>query len=641
MIKIFSPTDKVFSSNGDIVIKATRANVHKVDNGDYYLEIEAGNEYSDYLKANNIVVVPTPQGYQAFRLEAPIEATGTKIKAKAWHVYYDSENYVIADSYVVNKNCQDALNHLNAATDITSPFTFTSNVSHVDNYRCVRKSLREAVATVLSRWGGHIVRDNYNVSIQNTIGKDNGVTIQYKKNLTGIAVKEDWSSVCTKCLPVGKDGYTLAELYVLADIQYDIPYTKVVSFDQGNINRDDYPSEEAYRAALRADLLAKANAYLNIAKYPTINYKVSANVDRITDVGDLVEVYDERLGLSLAASVVSYDYDAIQEKYTLVQFGTLGASLSDLRVSISNDINTSLAQYTADITAYLDVAVEVAVAEIWEALGAGNVIFNGSDIIVVDRLPAESAVNVMKINKNGISFSNSGVVGTFTKPWSIENVLDASKTTLQNVSLASLFGGVLALGGNYYNNRGKVEVYTEGEANPIGVIDRTGFQFITDTSDLVKIGREGFTAKDANDTSFLSVKAGEVIINGQNFLDTIRYKNGDTYEETELTIAGYINTASDKLCFSVVLPKELPSSLVAVVTELKANVRLSGGGFLFGSFEAGGHNILTDASLTVTANASDRKVNIEVSSSSPWSVTADTPAAVTLEAVELSFTSPT
>ena len=50
MIKIFSPTDKVFSSNGDTVIKATRAVVHKTDNGDYYLELECGLEYIDYIK---------------------------------------------------------------------------------------------------------------------------------------------------------------------------------------------------------------------------------------------------------------------------------------------------------------------------------------------------------------------------------------------------------------------------------------------------------------------------------------------------------------------------------------------------------------------------------------------------------------
>ena len=78
MIKVFSPTDKVFYSNGDVVIKATSAKVHCEDNGDYYIEIIAGIEYSEWLVARNIVVAPTPDGDQPFRLEKK-KKNGTKI----------------------------------------------------------------------------------------------------------------------------------------------------------------------------------------------------------------------------------------------------------------------------------------------------------------------------------------------------------------------------------------------------------------------------------------------------------------------------------------------------------------------------------------------------------------------------------
>ena len=37
MIKIFSPTDKIFSSNGDVVLRPLRAKVHKEDN--FYLDM--------------------------------------------------------------------------------------------------------------------------------------------------------------------------------------------------------------------------------------------------------------------------------------------------------------------------------------------------------------------------------------------------------------------------------------------------------------------------------------------------------------------------------------------------------------------------------------------------------------------------
>ena len=37
MIRAFGKTDRDFSSNGDIIIKATKAKLHKKDNGDYYI----------------------------------------------------------------------------------------------------------------------------------------------------------------------------------------------------------------------------------------------------------------------------------------------------------------------------------------------------------------------------------------------------------------------------------------------------------------------------------------------------------------------------------------------------------------------------------------------------------------------------
>jgi hypothetical protein len=62
MIKIFGITDKDYTSNGDIVLQATKAKVHKEDNGDFYISIEAPLSYIDYLAPNNIVVANTPQG---------------------------------------------------------------------------------------------------------------------------------------------------------------------------------------------------------------------------------------------------------------------------------------------------------------------------------------------------------------------------------------------------------------------------------------------------------------------------------------------------------------------------------------------------------------------------------------------------
>jgi phage minor structural protein len=302
MIRVFSPTDTDFTNNGEVVIQATLAVVHKVDNGPFYLELQCGLEYLDYIQPKNILVVPTPQGAQAFRIKT-VETTRSKISAKAWSPFYDSENYLIADSYVVEKNCNDALDHLNRATDTQSPFTTLSDVQTIASFRCVRKSLYEAINTVLERWGGHLVRDNFNIQIRESIGSDNGVTIQYRKNLKEISVTYDWSAVCTKLLPVGKDGFTTE--YIYSQQQYDLPYTRTVSFEQ-DINKEDYEDEDQYKAALRDDLTAQAQKYLEISQYPAINYTLNANLDKITDIGDTVVVFDERLGVNITTHVLSF-----------------------------------------------------------------------------------------------------------------------------------------------------------------------------------------------------------------------------------------------------------------------------------------------------------------------------------------------
>ena len=494
MLKVFSPVDTTFTSNGDAVIQATRAVIHKVDNGDFYLDLECGLEYIDYIKPNNIIVAPTPQGDQAFRIDT-IESTRTKITAKCWHIFYDSENYLIADSYVYEKNCNDALDHLNAALDNPSPFNTLSDVQTIASYRCVRSSFYEAIQTVLERWGGHLVRDNFNIQIRNTIGQDNGVTIQYKKNLKEITVSYDWSQVCTKCLPVGQDGYTLDELYLYSDTQYAIPYTRTVTFDQGSIVKEDYPDDDSYKAALREDLIAQCTAYLEIAQYPAINYTLNANMEKITDVGDLVEVYDERLGVAISAAVLSFDYDCILGSYVSIEFGTAGASLSDLMSGVTQEINTAIAENTANLTVNLQAAIEVAEERIWNALGSSYCIYSGDQILIVDTLPAENATNCIRINSGGIAFSQTGINGTFTTAWTIDGTFNAQAINVINFTADLIKGGTLKLGSNL-NSYGCIEVYNEANTL-IAQLDKNGLlMYGKDGSYLVMNTSVGFSGYD-------------------------------------------------------------------------------------------------------------------------------------------------
>lgn len=493
MIKLFGVTDTNFSSNGDIVINPLRAKVHKEDNGSFFIDIETNLDYVDYLVEGNIIIADTPQGDQAFRV-GNVEKTRFKIKTRCYHVFYDSENYLIADSYVVEKNCNDALDHLNNATDNVSPFTTLSDVQTIKSFRCVRKSLYEAISTVLERWGGHLVRDNFNIQIRNSIGQDNGVTVRYAKNLKEITCEENWDAVVTKLMPVGKEGLLLPEQYLYSDTQYPLPYTKTVSFTQ-DIEEEDYETEDAYNEALINDLRIQAQNYLEENCVPKVNYTLKANLEKISDVGDTIAVIDERLGINLITHLISYDYDCILKKYTELEFGNFQQKLSNLVSGITSTTQQQLEENNATIQVILSAELQAATDKIWESLGDSYVIYDGDKILVVDTLPKEQARNVIMINNEGIAFSQTGINGTFNSAWTIDGTLNMQEIDVINLTANLIKGGTLKLGSNL-NEYGQLEVYDEAN-NLIAELNKSGLKMYgVDHSYIVINNQVGFAVYD-------------------------------------------------------------------------------------------------------------------------------------------------
>lgn len=512
MLKLFNSTDKIYTTNGDKTIIATKAKVHKEDNGSFYLELETGLEYVNDLVQGNIVVAPTPQGEQAFRLSNP-EKTKTKIRVKANHVYFDSQNYLIADSYVVDKNCNDALDHLNSATDNPSPFTTLSNILNINSYRCVRTSLYDAINTVIERWGGHLVRDNWTIKVMATIGQDNGVTVRYAKNLKDITCTEDWSNVVTKLLPVGQDGLLLDELYVYSETQYTIPYTKTITFDQSNVLEEDYTTdgvldENAYQQALINDLRDKAQTYVTNNSVPQVNYTLKANVEKITDVGDTIQVIDERLGINIMTNVIAYDYDCILNKYTELEFGNFTPKLSNLLTGITTATQQAITNANQTIVVTLADELQEAQEKIWNALGSSYCIYEGDKILIVDTLPKENATNVIMINNSGIGFSQTGINGNFQSAWTIDNVLNMEQINVINLTADLIKGGTLKLGSNL-NQNGQIEVYDEAN-NLIAQLTKDGLKMYgQDGSYIVMNNDVGFAGYDINDNMIYWVHRDE------------------------------------------------------------------------------------------------------------------------------------
>lgn len=462
MIKLFKSTDKVFNSNGDKIIKAYKAKVHKEDNGDFYLELECPLIYVEDIIEDNILVVNLPQGEQAFRI-TNVSKTKSKISTKCWHVFFDSENYLIKDSYVVDKNCADAMEHLNLATEPASQFTTFSDITTVGSYRCVRKSLFEALEVVRERWGGHLVRDNFYIGLNKNIGTDTGVVIRYRKNLKEISCEENWNDVVTKLLPVGKDGILLNELdpdrsvYLSSAQSYSVPYTKTVSFSQDSIDEEDFKDEDgntdevAYKTALVEDLELQGIKYLDENCKPKITYTLRADLENITDIGDTIEVIHEPLSINLTAAVIAFEYDCILKKYTEITFGNFQKTLSSLLSDMDEKTNEIVTEQTNELMNSFSDELETSTGEIWDLLSGYNIVYQGNEILILDRLPKKDAVNVISIDETGLSISYNGVRGTFLRIFDINGSINFSP-------LKKVLWGVLSLG-EANNHLGSIKLF--------------------------------------------------------------------------------------------------------------------------------------------------------------------------------------
>ena len=71
MIKVYDSTERLFNNNGIKILHPLRADITKIDNGDYFAELQDTIESLEYYQSGMIVRIPTPWGVQGFRLANP------------------------------------------------------------------------------------------------------------------------------------------------------------------------------------------------------------------------------------------------------------------------------------------------------------------------------------------------------------------------------------------------------------------------------------------------------------------------------------------------------------------------------------------------------------------------------------------
>ena len=530
MIRVYGATEKLFNNNGIKVLHPLFAEITKVDNGEYYIELEDLLDNSEYYQKGLIIRVPTPWGVQGFRCDNP-SIRNNRILCKAWHLSYDSKNYIINSSTATELNCNDALNHYNGNTDSTSPFTVISDISYTTTTIMERKSLFEVFTELISEdnYGGHWYRDNFTFGIMSSVGQNRGVVLAYNKNITDIEVSENWDNVCTKLLPYTTNGdqtITLEQDCVeLNEPLYDIPFTKVLKFEH-NLEKAVGKTDEEFIEEIKDWLYDEAVKYLQANKEPQVHYSVSAHIDNVSDVGDKIIVKHPKYKRDIPTTVISVKYDVISERYVSVEFGNFKKEVKNLTQEIASVAQANADKKIENTSALLQSQLLSATASINSVLSASNVIYSGNELLVVDRLPKEEAIYCLRVNSAGIGFSKTGIYGTFTSAWTLDGTLDMQAINVINLTASLIKGGVLKLGGTN-NSSGTFELYDNAN-KLISLMDREGLTVYAKNGDYVKLNADvGFVGYNKNGTKIYWADG-----------DVFRMKNAEV--DNEIKIAGKI-----------------------------------------------------------------------------------------------------
>lgn len=485
----FENIETAFTSNGlGRLVDCISCTVTEERNGVYECEFTypiTGRFYNALLSGGIIGVIHDDhhdiQPFDIYKHSAPIDGVVT---FNASHISYRLNKIPVMPFSA--SSCALALQGIadNAVTDC--PFTFwTDKETAVDFALTVPKNGRAILGgeegSILDTFGsGEYQFDKFAVRLYASRGTDSGVTIRYGKNLTSVQMVQDRSSAVTGVLPYWTDGTTtIIGTEVIAPYAPEsYPWTEENGVEITDENGDaieiapavitvvpyDF-SGQFEEAPSLAELEQAAEDYLdnNTPWIPTDNIDIDfvqlwqtpeyANVAALQRVGlcDTVSVYYPELGvIATEQKVIKTVYNVLLERFDAMTLGQLQTTLSE---AISG---TFQAQLTETQSALME-AIAHATELITGGLG-GHVVFtmnaNGEpqEIIIMDTDDTATAVNVIRMNKNGIGFSTSGYNGPFASAWTIDGKFNADFIAAGHLLANYIQGGTLTLGGNGNGN---------------------------------------------------------------------------------------------------------------------------------------------------------------------------------------------
>jgi phage minor structural protein len=430
-----------------------------------------GAHFDDLTYSSIIKVLPSDganeQLFRVYKISRPLNG---KVAISAEHISYQLS--FIPVSPFAASNCAGALSGLVSHSMETNPFTVWTDKETSATYKqtlpaSFRSQLGGVQGSILDVYGGEYEFDNYTVKLHASRGADNGVTLRYGKNITDIKQEENISNTITGIVPYWTDseGNT-----VTGDAQYsenadNFPFmrTAIKDFSQ---EFEDAPTKAALeqytRNYIECNDIGIPSVSIDVsfvALWQTEEYKDIANLERVK-LCDTVTVEFEKLGISAKAKVIRTEFDVLKEKYNKIEIGEVKANL----VNTLSDIQQTAKESAS--TSFMQQAIAHASSLISGGLG-GHVVINRNangepnEILIMDTDDKDTAVNVIRMNVNGIGFSTTGYDGDYTTAWTIDGHFNADFIKAGTINAIDITGshitGVLMEGSTARFGRGNLQ----------------------------------------------------------------------------------------------------------------------------------------------------------------------------------------
>ncbi|MBE9898653.1 peptidoglycan DD-metalloendopeptidase family protein [Enterococcus casseliflavus] len=552
--RIYEPTEKDFSHNGlGIMIDTTRCDVTEQANGKYEVEIEHPliSRFANYFENGyQIKAKPNDQEeYHIFEIKNTYKDTiGNTILIYGQSRTYKLGNREVQHVAIDSKNGAEAMAAIENGMDEPSDVKLFSDIqttsSTVFEARNVLGCIAGEQGGMLQYWGGEIKREPFKLSLLRRRGRDNVGTVRYGKDLNGLKIKFDWSSIVTKVLPYAdlqnSDDGTTKRIYgnaVLSDLATNYPdvYSKHIQFteeqgvkDLASLNR---VAANYFKSINPGSDKPKISIELEVEKLT--DSEEAKEFAKIRNYGlfDTFSVYHKLYDIHIETKINSVVYDSLTEKNKKIYAG-------DAQMAFYTKQSYELQETIKTLTkkGYMSEFVDY-VTNLINGVEGGSVLQYPKNkphtTYYMDTDSRDTAKDVIAINNQGLGFSRTGWLGPFVDAWSIDGTLNADfiragkiRTNIMEVSfngmgdLLRMVSGTLQL----WNGDLKIMELTKkglqfwsGEKS-LGTIGTAGEPFpdLVDQDDPVSMdGKALMIRGDAdNDYIALSAKTGTGIILG-------------------------------------------------------------------------------------------------------------------------------